>query len=589
MSTSISISKITINDAPRILLDFAYNKSIIEKVKQIEGRVYCSWRRNWHIPYSKIAYQSFLDLDISYTIVTSSGTMPSIVAPSDKHVHTSIVENESSTHEVVPKADTAKAASIESCDSQTTHVVWNNKFFRVRFIYQQEHVDFAKAIKGSYWQAKQKVWLIPASIQNARKLQSHFACWSQDAYTRLELMLQKVENPKTLEIYQVPDQTNCIALKLSGYSVDVQFLKQIPERQYDKVYKRWLIPKDDRWIQKVINHYETIDTQIVNRLPRKDTSCYYDKTNNIVEEMDNFIALCPQWMQNVLSAYVDKMIAQRYSEDTVRPYVKAFSLFIKYLGSNYADKLNDTYANKYLAQESKKAISDSKLNVIISAIKYYFTKVIHLSDFNLQKIKRPRKSRDLPRILSTKEIMRLFEATQNLKHKCILYMLYSSGLRIGELLNLKIEHLHWDRNQIYVLKGKGKKDRYVQFADHVQLLLKDYIDAYKPQFWLFEGANKQGRYASSSVRSFLKASLKSAGIAKHITPHMLRHSFATHSLEFGIDLAYIQKLLGHKDIRTTTIYTHVTNKSLQHIKSPLDIIMNSKKKNRGFEEKKPRL
>jgi site-specific recombinase XerD len=161
-------------------------------------------------------------------------------------------------------------------------------------------------------------------------------------------------------------------------------------------------------------------------------------------------------------------------------------------------------------------------------------------------------------------------ALDNIKHITILYTLYSSGLRLDELLNLRVNDISFDRNQIFIRQGKGNKDRVVMLSDLLKRLLIFYTDEYKPVYWLFEGKDKKTQYSPSSVRNIVKLATMKAGITKRVTPHKIRHCFATHLLDGGTDIRYIQELLGHKDIKTTLIYTHVTTKNVTQIKSPLD-------------------
>lgn len=184
-------------------------------------------------------------------------------------------------------------------------------------------------------------------------------------------------------------------------------------------------------------------------------------------------------------------------------------------------------------------------------------------------IDRPRKEKMLPEVLSEEEVVQLLNATENIKHKAILMTIYSAGLRISELINLQIKDIDSKRMQIRVEQAKGKKDRYTLLGKKTLEALRKYVSEYKPKEWLFEGRNAE-KYSATSIKSILRESLVKVGIKKHITVHTLRHSFATHLLEGGTDIRYIQSLLGHSSGKTTEIYTHITTKGFDQIKSPLD-------------------
>ncbi len=184
----------------------------------------------------------------------------------------------------------------------------------------------------------------------------------------------------------------------------------------------------------------------------------------------------------------------------------------------------------------------------------------------------PKRDKKLPVVLSKEEVLKILQVTKNLKHRTIIAMLYGSGLRIGELIDLELSCFDFNRKQLFIKQAKGRKDRYTTISESAFPLLKNYYQTYKPKKYLIENP-KGGKYSAGSIRTFLKQSCKLAGIDKNVTPHTLRHSFATHLLESGTDLRYIQVLLGHSRPETTMIYTHVTRKDLQAIRSPLDGIV----------------
>lgn len=190
-------------------------------------------------------------------------------------------------------------------------------------------------------------------------------------------------------------------------------------------------------------------------------------------------------------------------------------------------------------------------------------------------IPRPRKETKLPVVASEEEVIRLFVASDNLKHQCIMALLYSSGLRRGELINLRVSDINIDRRQIFVRGGKGKKDRTTILSDRMANALIKYMEEYRPKHWMFEGPNGK-QYTGVSVGKIVTNAAIKAGIKTKMSPHVLRHSFATHLMDKGTDIRYIQELLGHTKLETTAIYTHVSIRDLQKIKSPLDRIFDEK-------------
>lgn len=273
--------------------------------------------------------------------------------------------------------------------------------------------------------------------------------------------------------------------------------------------------------------------------------------------------------------YTNLLIRRRYSENTIKVYTSMFKSFLNYFSQKELDHITENDIRKYqdyLVRSKKVAISTQ--NQAINAIKFYFEKVKGFEKLDLH-FDRPIREKKLPEIISENEVFKLLQVTTNVKHKAIITMLYSSGLRRGELINLRIKDIDYDKHIVFIRGGKGKKDRTSILADNAILVLKKYIHLYHPNYWLFEGFGRK-RYSPTSIVSILKkASIKSK-LNKIVRPHMLRHSFATHLLEQGVDLRYIQNMLGHSSSKTTEIYTQVRSHSLAKIKSPFDVLMESK-------------
>ncbi len=269
--------------------------------------------------------------------------------------------------------------------------------------------------------------------------------------------------------------------------------------------------------------------------------------------------------------YIEKLEILRYSKNTAITYISMFEKFIKYHKNKDLKLLDENDIRAYLLfLIKKKKVSHSYQNQAINAIKFYYEKVLDQPN-RFYKVERPRKQKKLPVVLSTGEIKRLINTVENIKHKAILITIYSGGLRISELLSLKIHDIQSDRGLIFIRDSKGNKDRTTLLGKQTLQILREYYKIYKPKHYLFEGIDG-GAYSSTSVQKILKQALKKANITKHATIHTLRHSFATHLLEQGVNLRYIQTLLGHSSPKTTEIYTRVTTINIQDIKNPIDNI-----------------
>ena len=262
--------------------------------------------------------------------------------------------------------------------------------------------------------------------------------------------------------------------------------------------------------------------------------------------------------------------SKRYSESTITTYTEALKSFLIFYREKAVVEITNedviVYNNEFILKNN---LSASYQNQIVNAIKLFF-QTIRETKMEVDKIHRPKRAKLLPNVLSKEEIKLILNAHSNIKHKTMLSLIYSCGLRCGELLALKPVHIDSKRNIVLLKNAKGKKDRIVPLSPLILEMLRDYFKIYKPRTFLFEGQNIGLPYDARSLQLILKQALQKTGITKPATLHWLRHSYATHLLESGTDLRYIQELLGHSSSKTTEIYTHVSTKSIQQIKSPFD-------------------
>lgn len=264
------------------------------------------------------------------------------------------------------------------------------------------------------------------------------------------------------------------------------------------------------------------------------------------------------------------LLSKRYSPSTIKTYSEALKSFLIFFREKPIGEITNedviVYNNEYIL---KNKLSSSYQNQIVNAIKLFF-QTIRDTKMIVDKIHRPKRSKVLPNVLSKEEIKLILNAHSNIKHKMMLSLIYSCGLRRSELINLKPQDIDSKRNIVLLKNAKGKKDRITPLSPIILEMLRNYYNGYKPKIWLFEGQIVGEQYSEQSIQSVLKQALQKVGITKPVTLHWLRHSYATHLLESGTDLRYIQELLGHSSSKTTEIYTHVSTKSIQQIKSPFD-------------------
>lgn len=364
---------------------------------------------------------------------------------------------------------------------------------------------------------------------------------------------------------QIHRRENRLTLSFE-YDIDlISIIKNIDDARWSSTLKCWHIPDNADMVSKLISmlkgkaflHYASLkhekksvpipDETIPVHLPdQKDE----DKVK--IEEFR-------KWM-----------IHKRYSDSTINTYTGMLGQFFRFIKPKDSSEINSDdmvrFVNEYVIP---RGLSYTFQNQVINAAKLFFRHV-YKTDLDVETFERPRREHRLPNVLSKEEVKLIIEVSTNTKHRVMLSLIYACGLRRSELLNLKPVDIDSQRGVLLIRQSKGKKDRIVPVSEKLVGILREYYKRYKPERYLFEGQVKGEQYSASSMQKVLKEACIKAGIRKPVTLHWLRHSYATHLLESGTDLRFIQELLGHRSSKTTELYTHVSVKSIQKIKSPFD-------------------
>lgn len=271
-----------------------------------------------------------------------------------------------------------------------------------------------------------------------------------------------------------------------------------------------------------------------------------------------------------------EMLLRNYSRTTIKTYLSCIRSLVAYFRPHHPRELSNEDLRNYLTHLiTVKQFRASSINQAINALRFLYVELYH-RPMEVSDLPRPKRERRLPEVLSEEEVRRIFDSVENLKHKTILMLTYSAGLRVGEVVRLRLSDLDEERKLIHLHKAKGAKDRYTVLSPAFLSILAEYLQEYRPKEFLFEGHDRRRHYSERSVQHIFERAVAKAGIAKKVSVHTLRHSFATHLLEAGTDLRYIQELLGHSSSKTTEIYTHVSKRSIEKIVSPLDRVIQIK-------------
>jgi len=593
---SITASKIYHRGVERIKLDMPFNAEVNTLIRQISGARWSKTLKSWHIPCTKSAYQTLMKLLPETEVLISEPSEnqeeakhepEKAQAPTDPRFEKPKVKNE-----VTIKPDSEGVSVVTALAGITndfkypdlsevpdfqippfipteTDTVNQNVSIEVSgrriFVKLPKHdtdTHFICSFRYSYWDTNAYVWIVPHYKNNLDLLKDYFG----DRIKSLRY-LEQFENLTSTTEKRILEKNSIILIKTNNGRIRVIFgfsprltkeIKDIPYNNWDARNKWWSVP----FSEKILNKIKAIATSLNMSILYEEENVDKNKKSRITPfDIPNYRP-CPE-------SYILKMKELRYGSHTIQTYSSLFEEFINYYYKFDIDKIDEpmivTFL-RYLVIERK--VSISYQNQSINAIKFYYERVLG-GQRKVYLVDRPRAEKALPVVLSEEEISAIINATSNLKHRVILMTIYSAGLRISEAINLKIQDIDSQRMQIRVEQSKGKKDRYTLLSVKTLDTLRQYFQVYKPNTWLFEGP-KGTQYSDRSIQSILKISVAKTDIKKRVTVHTLRHSFATHLLENGTDLRYIQTLLGHESSKTTEIYTHVTTKGFEQIKSPMD-------------------
>lgn len=416
----------------------------------------------------------------------------------------------------------------------------NQEWYAIKLQQPDPKLATIKQIKGRVWNPIRKRWLVPKTPENLKLLNDLF----EGAYPL----------PKTVEAIIL--KGNRLRIPFHPTEAGIAYIKGLAYYQYSPKHRHWTIPYSNETIADLRQIWRSLGLDV--RIE--------DQRKKATKAEKEFI---PVHQRECPPEVIDKLKELRYSPSTQRIYGSMLKTFFTYHYAYQPEEITSAQIRaylRYLIQERE--VSESYQNQMINAIKFYYERVLGGAR-QTYFIERPKKSKHLPEVLTQDEIARLLMATTNLKHKTILVLIYSCGLRIGEALSLRIRDIDLSAERIHIKGAKGKKDRYVPISKTFMRYMEKYLSEYVPEEYFIEGA-KGGKYTGTSIRKFLGRYVEKAGIEKSVTPHTLRHSFATHLLENGTDLRYIQHLLGHESSKTTEIYTHITHVGLDTIENPLD-------------------
>jgi len=470
----------------------------------------------------------------------------------------------------------------------------NEKRIKVSFPWNDKLIGKIKTIEGRKWSQSKNCWHVPYNKKVFVQLQKVFVqenliyptkkqsppFKSFQYEVRYSEYIQNGESNKKVEgqyIIANPFDQNWFELFCPFHKKGwTETIRNIEGRQWDIKKKCWRVPYVKQTFYQIKSYiglkFIRFNFSIEKNIPDYFEAKFFPsskqkkvKTKVLRKEMLNKKQIL------ALEALAEALILKRLSHKTLKAYKYHLIAIFLFFPKTNPEKLTIKHIQDYILHQIKfKKISVSTQNTIINAVKAYWEKVLNKPKIKIE-IPRPKKPKHIPNVFSQEEVITLIESPNNIKHRLVLLLIYSAGLRLGEVVNIRTRDINLDRRVIFIKNGKGNKDRFVTLAEEVVPFLIKYKDHYRPSFWLFEGRNG-GQYGRSTVQKIFKIALEKSKVFSYGTVHTLRHSYATHCVENGFSIGLLQEALGHESIKTTEKYLHISSKALKKLRSPLDII-----------------
>lgn len=512
----VFLKRVKHRDRSRIALIFEYDETLIKVVRSIKGIQYSGSNQFWYSDDTEENLKLILKVLRDYTDIDISGLLTK--------------DNEKSGPAVIETDNTQKKQSyrneiIESPDDES---------------------HFPRTIRKVIKEGKNYNAHDPIIRQDKKPAKSEFA---------------PVE-------FRIDDNDGRLSVKFTGYYDKdwIEEIKSYGKVYYDKAHREFLLKWSKITVDSLSDYFASRNVEV--RVVRQQVAENVKEKRKIFGNEVRSRELSDGGNEGLefLRRYLEE---SRYSYRTIETYLALLELFFKFYNEKdpYEITQNEVsdFMNSFII---KNGFSGSYQNQMISTIKMFYD-VSGKGKIIPNILERPRRGRSLPKVFSKEEISRILNSTRNNKHKLLLWIIYSCGLRRSEVTNILLTDVDRTRNILHIREGKGGVDRIVPVSDKVWQKLDEYVEGYKPRKYLFEGQTG-GRYSSESVYNVFKQALEKAGIKKEVGVHSLRHSYATHLHENGLDIRFIQELLGHKSTRTTEIYTHVSRRNLVAVRSPID-------------------
>lgn len=575
---TIRIEKIFHHGAYRIGVFFDKDFEIIAVLKRL-GATYSGSRRCWYLDYSKVSYHLLRSHFPDLVVVTES-SIPTLVTGIDNRDLSPIASSSALQLGSVVSNPEHKQSVVSSDKLRLQLLPSIGKYWVFKMHFHHEISKQLLKVKGVYWNGNYKSYMVFRNEVVKKEVEGILGVsgfFGLDYFVKDSFVVKG-----KIKVLPHAEAVSWMEVYVPKVLLVHEKLKRFSMMRFSKSKNCYLLPAAPVVMDSLHLQFENTGIEIEILLPKN----YLDKRNlpnkkqlDLSKTKKSLLDMVPEKAHLYLSGMVDTLLALNYSSSTLRTYCGAFIQFLRYFDFRNPEDVSREEIIRFLGSLMERGLSATSGHSMVNGVQFYYQQVLGKRDFTFV-LPRPKKEKKLPVVLTMEECLLIFKVVDNPKHKLLLLIGYGAGLRVSEIVSLKWSDILFEEHKIHVKNAKGKKDRMVMLPYSIVSSLQLYRELYKGKLYVFEGQFAGEPYSTGSVQQVMRTALKLSGLEKKATVHTLRHSFATHLLENGTDIRYIQQFLGHSSIKTTTVYTHLTKTAVDKIQSPLDrmIDLKSKKK-----------
>ena len=584
---TVYIKEVRHREQRRIKLVFKYSEGLIEKIRKLPD---CRWSRTmkcWHMPY-RDDYREYLskilpciEFKSEQDIQLTRKSVNKMALPDNKKNELKSGVNNKNKALLKVYTDTMVLKRLSS----STQKVYSEFFKEFSDYYYETNIDKLdyqrifkyikkKAENLGYTRRKQMIAAIKFYFEQVLKREKMY--FNLGKQIKPVLTIVHIPFYRIIRIFHnIKPPNDRLLLFLSYYlNLTPQEVSTLKTTEYKNLYNHYHIVNNPVCRE----YYNTLVSEHTKLI--RGTEYLYEDGNlplNAARIRNKVYNLLKYYKLEEIYIYQLKIVLEStdFSDSTKRNYLCAFISFLKSFEFSHPTLIDNKKIKEFLLLCSQK--SEAYQNNMINSIRFFY-KIAYNREISGQYLVRPRMGKHLPDIFEKDEIVAIYTCLENKKHRFLIMLIYSAGLRRSEAQNLKIRDVNFKSNILFIRSAKGKKDRVTIIPGGLKELMNEYLKEYNPKVYLFEGDKPGEKYSFSSMNNVLKSAAKKAGIKHRVHLHMLRHSFATHSLENGMDIRYVQELLGHVNLKTTQRYTHITSIALHRLKSPFEYLQLDKNK-----------